>query len=36
METVAHFYTRDANLEPKPFLKDKRLVFALNDTQLCF
>lgn len=36
METVAHFYTRGANLKPKPFLKEERLVFALNDTQLCF
>lgn len=34
VELVGHFYTSGVNLKTKPILKEKRLVFPLNDTQL--
>lgn len=34
VEVVGHFYSSGVNLKTKPFLKEKRLVFPLNDTQL--
>lgn len=36
MDVVDHFYTGGVNLQTKPFLKEKRLVFSLNDIHLHF